>query len=155
MAVPASANQITNTITDSVSLTVQGAAVQTQRIGSNYSVSGTNIKVGDNGAFGGITGGTATAAATATDGSYDINTAGQAFTFSESLTIGDTPVTSQTQATGNIASPTLYSNSTTQLGGDAGDLAGTLSASSIPTVTAGGSGSTAVGQRTIEMTVFQ
>ena len=155
VAAPASANQISNSITDSVSLTVQGAAVQTTRVGSSYSVAGSNIKVADNGAFGGITGGTATAAATATDGTYDINTSGQAFSFSESLTVGDTPVTSQTQANGNIASPTLFSNSTTQLGGNAGTLAGTLSGTGIPTVTAGGPGTTAVGQRTVELSVFQ
>ena len=155
LAAPASANQISNSITDSVSLTVQGAAVQTTRIGSSYSVSGSNIKVDDNGAFGGITGGTATAAATATDGSYAVNTTGQAFSFSESLTIGDTPVTSQTQADGNIASPTIYGDATTQLGGNAGDLAGTLSGTGIPTVTAGGAGTTAVGQRTVELSVFR
>ena len=155
LAAPASANGINSIITDSVSLTTQGAAVQTNRVGSSYSVSGTNIKVGDNGNFGGITGGTATASATAVDGGYEINTAGQAFTFQESLTIGDTPITSQTQATGNIASPALYGNATTQLGGSAGTLAGTLSATGIPTVTAGGPGTTAVGQRTIEMSVFQ
>ena len=155
LATPASANGITSSITDSVSLSVQGAAVQTTRVGSSYSVGGTNVKVATDGAFGGITGGTATAAATAVDGSYDINTSGQAFTFNESLTIGDAPVTTQTQSAGNIATPALYGNSTTQLGGDDGDLAGTLSATSIPTVTAGGPGSTAVGQRTIEMSVFQ
>jgi hypothetical protein len=151
----AHANGITNSITDSVSLTVQGAAVQTNRIGSSYSVSGSNIAVTSNGAFGGLTGGSATAAATLTDGSYEVNTAGQSFSFSESGTIGDTAITSQTQANGNIAAPSIYGNATTQLGGNAGTLAGTLSATGIPTVTAGGPGTTAVGQRTVELSVFQ
>jgi hypothetical protein len=64
---------------------------------------------------------------TAGAGTYDINTAGQAFSFSESYTAADSVVTSQSAASGTIASPNLYSNSTTQLGGDKGTLAGTLS----------------------------
>ena len=151
----AHANGITNSITDSVSLTVQGAAVQSTRVGSSYSVNGSNIAVTSNGNFGGLTGGSATAAATLVDGGYEVNTAGQAFSFSETGMVGDTPVTGQTQATGNIATPNLYGNSTTQLGGSAGTLAGTLSATGIPTVTAGGPGTTAVGQRSVELSVFR
>jgi hypothetical protein len=141
-AIPVSAAEITSKITDSVQLSVQGAAVQSTRIGASYSVSGTNIQ---STSFGGAAGA----------GTYDINTAGQAFTFSESYTAADTVVTSQTVSSGTIASPNLYSNSTTQLGGDKGTLAGTLSATGVPTVTAGGSGTTATGQRTIELSVFK
>jgi hypothetical protein len=67
----------------------------------------------------------------------------------------DSVVTSQTAASGTIAAPNLYSNATTQLGGDKGTLAGTLSGTSVPTVTAGGSGTTATAQRTIELSVFK
>jgi hypothetical protein len=140
--IPVSASEITSKITDSVQLSVQGAAVQSTRIGASYSVSGTNIQ---STSFGG----------TAGAGTYDINTAGQAFSFSESYTAADTIVTSQTVSSGTIASPNLYSNATTQLGGDKGTLAGTLSATGVPTVTAGGSGTTATGQRTIELSVFK
>ena len=155
LAAPVTANEITSIITDSVSLSVQGAAVQSTRLGSSYSASGSNIAVTSSGSFGGLTGGSATAAPTLVDGNYELNTSGQAFSFSESGMIGDTAVTSQTQSAGNIASPNLYSNSTTQFGGDKGSLAGTLSATGIPGVTAGGAGTTAVGQRTVEMSVFQ
>lgn len=141
IAIPASAD-ITSTITDSVQLTVQGAAVQTNRIGASYSVTGNNISATS---FGG----------TAGAGTYDINTAGQAFSFTESLNAADATATSQTVSAGQIASPVLHGNSTTQLAGDAGNLAGTLSATGVPTVTAGGAGTTAVGQRTIELSVFQ
>jgi hypothetical protein len=113
-----------------------------QRIGASYGVSGTNIQ---STSFGG----------TAGAGTYDINTAGQAFSFSESYTAADTIVTTQSAASGTIASPNLYSNSTTQLGGDKGTLAGTLSPTGVPTVTAGGSGTTATAQRTIELSVFK
>ena len=145
-AIPVSAAEITSKIVDSVQLTVQGAAVQSTRIGASYGVSGTNIKPATGPSdFGGVGGA----------GTYDVNTAGQAFTFSESINAADSVVTSQTAASGTIAAPNLYGNSTTQLGGDAGSLAGTLSGTSVPTVTAGGSGTTATAQRTIELSVFK
>ena len=139
---PAFAAEITSKIVDSVQLSVQGAAVQSNRVGAQYTVSGTNINVTTLGGVGGA-------------GSYDINTNGSAFTFSESSITADTVVTTQSAASGTIASPNLYSNATTQLGGDKGTLAGTLSPTGVPTVTAGGSGTTATGQRTIELSVFK
>ena len=42
---PASAAEITSRITDSVQLTVDGPTLQSTRIGSSYSVSGTNVSV--------------------------------------------------------------------------------------------------------------
>ena len=141
-AIPVNAAEITSKITDSIQLKVDGAAVQSTRIGASYSVSGTNIQ---STSFGGVGGA----------GTYDINTAGQAFTFSESLNTADVDVTSQTVTTGVIGSPNLYGDSVTQTGGDKGTLAGTLSATGVPTVTAGGAGTTATGQRTIELSVFK
>jgi len=148
----ATAAEIRSTIVDSVQLTVEGPAVQSNRIGSSYSASGSNISVTT---LGGLTGGTATAAATPSTSSYDIDTDGGAFTFSESITVGDTPVTAQTALAGGMfTTPNLYGNTITSAGGTAGSLAGTLSAAGIPTVTAGGAGTTAIGQRTIELSVF-
>ena len=151
---PVSAAEITSRITDSVQLTVDGPTVQSTRIGSSYSVSGNNISVTT---LGGLTGASATAPATVSAGSYAIGTDEQSFTFSESITVGDTPVTSQsTLATdGQVATPNLYGNTTQYQGGTAGSLAGTLSGTSVPTVTAGGAGTTAIGQRTVELSVFQ
>lgn len=140
--IPVSAAEITSKITDSVQLKVDGAAVQSTRIGASYSVSGTNIQ---STSFGGVGGA----------GTYDVNTAGQAFSFSESFNAADTPVTSQTVTTGVIGSPNLYGDSVTQTGGDKGSLAGTLSTTGVPTVTAGGAGTSATGQRTIELSVFK
>jgi hypothetical protein len=139
---PVSAAEITSRITDSVQLGVQGAAVQSTRIGASYSASGTNIQ---STSFGGVNGA----------GTYDINTAGQAFTFSESFNAADTPVTTQSVSGGVIASPNLYGDSVTQLAGDKGSLAGTLSPTGVPTVTAGGAGTTATAQRSIELSVFK
>ena len=139
---PVSAAEITSKIVDSVQLGVQGAAVQSERVGGQYAVSGTNINVTTLGGVGSA-------------GSYAINTNGAAFSFSESSITADTVVTNQSAASGTIASPNLYGNSTTQLGGDKGSLAGTLSPTGVPTVTAGGSGSTATAQRSIELSVFK
>jgi len=141
-AMPVSAAEITSRITDSIQLKVDGAAVQSTRIGASYSASGTNIQ---SSSFGGVGGA----------GTYDINTAGQAFSFSESLIDADTPVTTQTVTSGVIATPNLYGDSVTQVGGEKGSLAGTLSTTGVPTVTAGGAGTTATGQRTIELSVFK
>ena len=152
-ASPVMSAEITSRITDSVQLTVDGPAVQSTRLGSTYSVSGSNVSVTT---LGGLTGSSATAPATVSAGDYSINTDGSAFSFSESQFVGDTVVTSQTAlSSGQVASPNLYSSSTQSQGGTAGDLAGALSATSIPTVTAGGAGTTVVGQRTIELSVFQ
>ena len=139
---PVSASEITSKITDSIQLGVQGAAVQSTRIGASYSASGTNIKANT---FGGV----------GTAGSYEVNTAGQAFSFSETSNAADTPVTTQTVSGGVIASPNLYGDSVTQLAGDKGSLAGTLSPTGVPTVTAGGAGTTATAQRSIELSVFK
>jgi hypothetical protein len=139
---PAFAGEITHKIVDSVQLGVQGAAVQSTRVGGQYSVSGSNINVTTLGGVG-------------TAGSYGINTNGSAFSFTEASVTADTVVTTQSAASGTIASPNLYSDSTTQLGGDKGTLAGTLSATGVPTVTAGGPGTTATAQRTIELSVFK
>jgi hypothetical protein len=136
------AAEITSRITDSVQLGVQGAAVQSARVGASYSVSGTNIQ---SSTFGGVAGA----------GSYSINTAGQAFTFSETFRDADTAVTTQSVSGGVIASPNLYGDSVTQLAGDKGSLAGTLSGTGVPSVTAGGAGTTATAQRSVELSVFK
>jgi len=146
-AIPASAAEITSRITDSVQLQVLGTAVQSNRIGATYSLSGTNIQ------FAGSFGLSATGAYG--DATPSLTNAGQAFTFSEAFNAADAIVTSQAAASGTIASPNLYGNSTTQLGGSAGSLAGTLSSTTVPTVTAGGPGTSATGQRTIELSVFK
>jgi len=89
-------------------------------------------------------------------GTYDINTPGQAFSFSESIIDADTPVLNQTVTNqGTITSPNLYGDSVTQVGGEKGSLAGTLSPTGVPTVTAGGAGTSATAQRSIELSVFK
>lgn len=155
LASPVVASEITSRITDSVQLTVDGPALQTTRLGSSYSVSGSNISVST---LGGLSAGTATAPAAVNQGSYGINDDGAAFTFSETSFTGDVAVTSQSSldTEGRVDAPNLYGDSITNPGGTAGDLAGQLNTGgAVPSVTAGGAGTTVVGQRTIELTVFQ
>ena len=93
---PVSAREITHTIVDSVQLTVDGPALQTERIGGQYSVSGSNITASTLGGF------DATFTSGAPDhvnGSYAVTNAGSAFTFSESITLGDTITTDQAALT--------------------------------------------------------
>ncbi len=147
------ASEVRNVITDSIQLTVNGSATQTSRLGSSYNVSGSNIEVTT---LGGISAGTAGTAMTITDGGYDIKVDGQAFTFSESGITGDTLVATQAMdtTTGNALTHNAYGELVTTTGGTRGTLAGTLIPTGIATVTAGGQGTTALGQRTITLSVF-
>ena len=151
---PASAAQITNRIVDSVQLTVDGPSVTSTRLGSSYTASGSNVTATT---LGGLHGGSATAAPTITIGDYDQTTDGQAFSFSETAFVGDTVATTQSALTsgGRVDEPKIYSSNTQYQGGTAGTLAGTLTVGGVPTVTAGGAGTTAIGQRTVELSVFR
>ena len=119
------AAEIRNAITQSVQVKVVPTVTVQTPTAQNYSVSGDNINVITLGKIG-------------TPADYDIQTNGNPFTFSEtSLTAGTV-----TQ---------------TQTGGTAGNLAGTVTVGNGGglTVTAGGSGTEAIGQYAIELSVFQ
>ena len=73
---PVSAAEITSRLTDSVQLTVDGPAVQSTRIGSSYSVSGSNIDVTT---LGGLSGGSSSAQTVTIANGYDVSTSGAAF----------------------------------------------------------------------------
>ena len=148
---------LTHRMTSSTQLQVNGAYTDATRIGSTYTVSGSNIKVasGDD-HFGKLTAGTATAAATLDVGAYDVNTAGSAFSFSESWTQGDVtnPIGTGVDVTsGVVADMPAYGNVLTMSGGVAGSLAGTITSAGVTTLTAGGAGTTATGQFVTEIVI--
>ena len=148
--VPSARADLVHRLSTSTQLTVNGAATSATRIGSTYSVSGSNIKVGSGNSdvFGGLTAGTATAAATMT--------AGAAFSFSEGFVQGDAVnvIGSGVDVTsGVVADMPAFGNTTTQSGGVAGTLAGTITSGGVMTLTAGGAGTTATGQFVSEITV--
>jgi len=157
LANPARADLV-HRLTTSTQLSVDGAATQSSRIGSTYAVSGNNMQVGSGNSdvFGGLTAGTATAAATMKAGTYDITTDGSAFSFSESYTQGDAvnAIGSGVDVTsGVVADMPAFGITTTQSGGVAGSLAGTITSAGVMTLTAGGAGTTATGQFVSEVTV--
>ena len=144
-------------LTTSTQLSVDGAATQASRIGSTYSVSGNNITAGTMGGLTKASGdNAATAAATQTQGSYSVTTAGSAFSLTESFTMGDAvaPIgTGVDVSAGIVADMPAFGNVTTQSGGVAGSLAGTITSAGVMTLTAGGAGTTATGQFVSEISV--
>ncbi|AOV59184.1 hypothetical protein BOW87_gp057 [Synechococcus phage S-CAM3] len=135
----------------SVQLTVDAARSTATRIGSSFSISGSNIDTTD-----GSTAGTVSAG-TITSGVYSPgtiaatqNTAGSAFSFTQSYTQADAvPAAAATVgAIPNFGSVTSYT------AGSAGTLAGTVTSAGVLTVTAGGAGTSAVGQFVSEVTVI-
>ena len=155
LASPASAD-MTHNITTSTQLTVNGAYTDSNRIGSTYAVSGSNIKVATDAHFGKLTAGTATTAATLDVGAYDVNTAGAAFSFSESWTQGDAtnPIGSGVDVTsGVVADMPAYGEVLTMSGGVAGDLAGTITSAGVVTLVAGGANTSAIGSVVTSLTV--
>ena len=155
LVAPAAKADLTHRMTSSTQLSVNGAYTDATRIGSTYSVSGSNIKVAsENDHFGKLTAGTATAAATLDVGAYDINTAGSAFSFSESWTQGDAVNAMGSGAdvtSGVVAALPAYGEVLTRSGGVAGSLAGTITSAGVTTLTAGGAGTTATGQFVTEI----
>ena len=155
LAAPASAD-MTHNITTSTQLTVNGAYTDSNRVGSTYAVSGSNIKVATDAHFGKLTAGTATTAATLDVGAYDVNTAGAAFSFSESWTQGDAvnAIGSGVDVTsGVVADMPAYGEVLTMSGGVAGTLAGTITSAGVVTLTAGGANTSAVGSVVTSLTV--
>ena len=156
LAAPSAYADMTHNITTSTQLSVNGAYTDANRIGSTYAVSGSNIKVADDAHFGKLTAGTATTAATLDVGAYDVNTAGAAFSFSESWNQGDAPaaIGSGVDVTsGVVADMPAYGETLTMSGGVAGDLAGTITSAGVVTLTAGGANTSAIGSVVTRVTV--
>ena len=153
LAGPALAGGFSTAITDTINLQVQGSAVQMERIGSSYSVSGTNITTTETAGIG-MAAATSSAAALKGSATFAVKTDGQAFNFTESLKVGDSVVSAQTLTSGVITAPVLYGINTTQAAGVAGSLAGTLSPTGVSSIVSGGPGTTAIGQRSVSLSVF-
>ena len=147
---------VRHSITTSSQLTVNGAYTDASRIGSTYAVSGSNIKVATDQHFGKLTAGTATTAATLDVGAYDVNTAGSAFSFSETWTQGDAiaPIGTGVDVTsGVVADMPAYGETLTMSGGVAASLAATVVSSGVVTITAGGAGTSAIGSMESALTI--
>ena len=152
MAAPAAhAGGLVHKMSSSVQLTVDSARTTATRLGSQYSVSGSNVNTTDGTTAGTISTGTITSGVYAPGAiSATQATAGEAFSFSSSYLQGDAVPTAAPSvgAVGNFSSQTSYAAGTKDT------LAGTIATDGGIVITAGGAGSTAVGQFVSEITVI-
>jgi|TARA_B100001939_G_scaffold44770_1_gene34527 hypothetical protein len=154
MTTPAFAGGIVSKHSSSVQLTVDAARSTASRIGHGMSISGSNVSTTD-GTTAGVVGNSVLMTSDGFTGSSSVVTAsqatsGEAFSFSASYTQGDAiPTAAPTVGdVPNFGSITSYS------AGTAGSLAGTVTSAGAVTVTAGGAGSSAIGQFVSEITVI-
>ena len=147
----ANAGGLVHKMSSSVQLTVDAARATATRIGSSYSISGSNIDTTD-----GSTAGTVSAG-TITSGVYSPgtiaatqDTAGAAFSFSQSYTQADAVPTSAA----TLGANPNFGSLTTYAAGTKDTLAGTVTSAGVLTVTAGGAGTSAIGQFVSEVTII-
>ena len=159
-AASASAGGLTHRISSSVQLTVDGPTIQSTRMGHSMSISGNNVTTTD-GSNAGVVGNSLSITNDGFTGAASVITASQAtsgesFSFSSAYTQGDALVTTQSALSnsGRYDQPNLYGESTTYVGGSAGTLAGSIGTNGAVSITAGGPGSTGIGQFVSEITVF-
>lgn len=147
----ANAGGLVHKMSSSVQLTVDTARTTATRLGSQYSISGSNVNTTDGTTAGTISAGTLSSGIYA-PGTISATqaTAGEAFSFSTSYLQGDAVPTSAPTvgAVGNFSSQTSYA------AGTASTLAGTIATDGGITLTAGGAGTSAVGQFVSEITVI-
>jgi len=149
----ANAGGLVHSMSSSVQLTVDSARSTATRLGNQYSVSGSNVGTSDGTTAGMLTSGTVSSGVyspgTITASQLDA-TSGEAFSFSTSFLQGDALSTSA-PTVGEVSN---FSSQTSYTAGTAGNLAGTIGTDGAISITAGGSGSTAVGQFVSEITVI-
>ena len=146
---------ITSKLSSSIQLQVNAAATQLERIGTSYSISGSGVDttytptggsaVSDG--LGSLTISSGVGAIPALEVTQ--KTAGNSYTFSQSFLQGDAVPTSA-PTVGQVGN---FSSQTSTASGSAGDLAGTITTAGAITITGGGSGTSAIGQFTSEITI--
>jgi hypothetical protein len=149
LGLPAQAD-ITHKIQSSIQLSVDGAGSVATKLPSTYSVSGSNITLDTAGGLGTLTAGSAVGY---TPADYSVTTAGDAFSYTESFIEGDDTPSATTVTSGVVSSLPMLGSTTTTSGGVAGDLDGTIDSGGALSITAGGAGTTAIGQVIQELTI--
>ena len=155
MAAPAAnAGGLVHKMSSSVQLTVDSARSTATRLGHQMSISGNNVTTTD-GTTAGVVGNAIgmssdgfTAASTTITASQA--TSGETFSFSASYLQGDA-VPSSAPTVGDVPN---FGSVTSYTAGTAGNLAGSIGTDGAISITAGGAGSTAVGQFVSEITVI-
>jgi len=154
-AIPAHAD-ITHRIQTSVQMSVDAAASAATRIGSSYSVSGSNLTTTDGTTAGNIGRlGTLTSGAGVgfTGTTASVKDAGESFNFAETYIEGDARHAGSSVSSGVVGTLPVYGVTTTTSGGVAGTLAGGVGNDGTMTMTAGGAGTSVTGQHVSEITI--
>ena len=150
-ASPAYAGGIVSKHASSVQLTVDAARSTATRVGSSFSISGSNVDTTDGTTVNTVSAGTITSGVYAPGTiAATQDTPGAAFSFSQSYTQGDA-IPGAAPTVGDVPN---FGSVTSYTAGTAGSLAGTVTSAGVLTVTAGGAGSSAVGQFVSEITVI-
>ena len=141
---------ITHKLSSSVQLQVNAAATQVERIGSSWSVSGNGVDTTDGTTVNTVSAGTITSGIYAPGTiAATQDTAGAAFSFSQSYIQGDAVATSA-PTVGQVGN---FSSQVSTAAGTKDTLAGTITSAGVITVTAGGAGTVATGQFVNELTI--
>ena len=141
---------LTSRFTSSVQLQVNAAATQMQRVGSSFSISGSNVDTTDGTTAGTVSAGTITSGVYAPGAiAATQDDPGEAFSFTQSFTQGDSLVTSAP----SVGAVSALSNQLSTGAGVAGSLAGTVTSQGALTIVAGGAGTSATGQFVSELQI--
>jgi len=146
---------ITSKLSSSIQLQVNAAATQVERIGTSYSVSGSGVDTtytptGGSAVSDGL-GSLTVASGVGAIPALEVTqkTAGNSYSFTQSFTQGDAIATSA-PTVGQVGN---FSSQTSTASGSAGDLAGTITTAGAITLVGGGSGTSAIGQFTSEISI--
>lgn len=147
---------LTHRLSSSTQLQVDAGYTQVSRAANSYSTSGSGVSTtitpsGGSAAsdLGGISAVSTAGAATFALPDVAQTTQGNAYSFTQSVSMGDSIVTTAADV-GDVQG---YSNIVSTAPGTAGSLAGTISSAGAMAITAGGSGTSATGQFVTEVTI--
>ena len=152
---PAKAD-LTHRLSSSTQLQVDAGYTQVSRAANSYSTSGSGVSTTITPSGGSATSDLGGIQSVATSGAATFampdaaqTTQGNAYSFTQSVSLGDSIVTTAADV-GDVQG---YSNIVSTGPGSAGSLAGTILSSGAMTLTAGGAGTSATGQFVTEITV--
>ena len=152
---PAKAD-LTHRLSSSTQLQVDAGYTQVSRAANSYSTSGSGVSTTITPSGGSATSDLGGIQSVATSGAATFalpdaaqTTQGNAYSFTQSVSLGDSIVTTAADV-GDVQG---YSNIVSTGPGTAGSLAGTILSSGAMTLTAGGSGTSATGQFVTEVTI--
>ena len=147
---------LTHRLSSSTQLQVDAGYTQVSRSANTYSTSGSGVSTTITPSGGSATSDLGGIQSVATSGAATFalpdaaqTTQGNAYSFTQSVSLGDSIVTTAADV-GDVQG---YSNIVSTAPGSAGSLAGTISSAGAMAITAGGAGTSATGQFVTEVTI--